>query len=121
MEGTAVKIKSLNGREIIVLSLYSKPNSTLNIIDLNNISALIASNEAIIGADLNARNTEWGDNRTNQKGRVLKGWLDNEPNLFLRPTDSPTRCTSRSQTYIDIFMSTPSILSPVRPKNSQFN
>lgn len=119
MEGTVAKVRDINGRNIIFMSLYQRPRG-LNLLDLETISGVIAANEAVIGEDLNAKHIEWGGNETNASGRLLREWLENNPSLSIRATNEPTRICETTQSYIDIFMSTPGLWIQDRPKTLDF-
>lgn len=59
MEGTAVKVRKNNGVDIYIFSLYCRPQTIIETIDLDTIADIIGTKEAIIGADLNAKNIIW--------------------------------------------------------------
>ncbi|XP_075157544.1 uncharacterized protein LOC142230804 [Haematobia irritans] len=103
IEATAIRVRRNMGH-IIFMSLYLRPSETLTSNSLNAIEMLVGNDEALIGADLNAKHTDWGGDVINTSGRVLRQWLDMSPSLMIRPTNGPTRCTATSRSYIDMFI-----------------
>lgn len=106
IEGTAVRIKISQGRDIIVMSLYRTPLATLLTTDLDIIDDIIGTNDAIICADLNAKHRQWGGDTIDASGRVLQEWLQTNPSIIIRPTEGPTRPGFMSGSYIDVVLTT---------------
>lgn len=60
VEGTVVKMKTIDGRNLVMMSLYKTSQEVLTIADLEKIAAVVGTDEAVIGGDLNARQAQWG-------------------------------------------------------------
>lgn len=110
IENTVVRVSTVNGRGFIIASLYLRPLDTLRMAELEALKGLIGADEAIIGADLNARHVQWGDHTDNGSGRTLARWLERETILVLRRTAGPTRIAAQSRSYIDFFLTTVGIV-----------
>lgn len=106
IEGTVVRVRGPGGRHVLFMSLYLRPKDTLIERDLDMIWSMIGTDEAVIGADLNAKHIDWGGSIINTSGRNLNRWLLMHPSIIVRPTREATRCTATSASYIDIFMTT---------------
>lgn len=110
IEGTVVAIKGVNGRKIFIMSLYLKPQGHLTQEDLSTIENIIGADEALIGADLNAKHSEWGGRESNTAGNALHEWLVMNPSITIRPTREATRITSTSRSFIDVILTTPGLV-----------
>ncbi|XP_037827794.1 histone H3-like [Lucilia sericata] len=86
----------MSGGTLTVVSLYRRPHGALLASDLNPIFDLSNDGGVVIGGDLNARHSFWGDSVTDTSGRTLRDLLLNNPNLDIHPTDGPTRITTHS-------------------------
>ena len=104
IENTAVKIRRVGGATLTVVSLYRRPLSTMTEADLEPLIDLANRGGLVIGGDLNARHTYWGDNTVNTAGRCLRRFLMMSPSLDIHPTDGPTRITTESSSFIDLVM-----------------
>lgn len=91
IEATVVRVKGIEGRNILIMSLYHRPNSTLCETDLDVLMDVIGDESVITGADLNAKSRMWGGDLINACGRVLQTWIVINPTLSMRPTREPTR------------------------------
>uniref|UniRef100_A0A1A9UDG7 Endo/exonuclease/phosphatase domain-containing protein n=1 Tax=Glossina austeni TaxID=7395 RepID=A0A1A9UDG7_GLOAU len=109
IEHTAVKLKRLNGETLTVAALYQKPKEGLLSNDLDQLENLNAEREVLMGADLNAKHTAWGDTEINTKGRRLRNWIINSSNIDIISTIEPSRITSTTSSYIDFFIASTSI------------
>lgn len=109
IENTAVRVKKADGSYMVLLSMYLRPQDTLSLADLEPLDNLALSNEVIVGADLNAKHSQWGGNAINDSGRVLHDFLVGCGHLSITPTLEPTRVSGTSRSYIDLFITSPSL------------
>lgn len=106
IENTAARIRCSNGRDIVFVAMYLKPNNTFAIDSFDSIQNLAVNNNVVIGCDLNARHPYWGDPYTNVSGRNLRDFLLANPDLEVRQTDGPTRKNVVLSSFIDFFITT---------------
>lgn len=106
VEATVVRIKGTGGRSVVAMSLYLRPTEALGVGSLDAVEAVIGTDEAVIGADLNAKHGSWGGVQMNTRGRALYEWLLSCPSLLVRPTVGPTRCAMGTGSYIDMILTT---------------
>ncbi|KAI8116357.1 hypothetical protein CVS40_11566 [Lucilia cuprina] len=104
IENTTVRIHRVSGGDLTVVSLYRRSQDPLLVSDLNPIFDLSNDGGVLIGGDLNARHSFWGDSVTDTSGRTLYDLLLNNPNMVIHPTEGHTRITDHSSSYIDIIM-----------------
>ena len=102
-----IKLKIDNSPKTLLLGSVYFPTNTPPAqftSELNAIEAL--SNRfdgSIIGGDLNARSTNWGDHTHNLNGKTLESWLQNfNPSLANFTSDTPT--FPRGPSFLDHFL-----------------
>lgn len=109
IEYTAVKVTGTSGKSITFVSLYLRPSDRLLQSDLNCLVRYMQSDELIVGSDLNSKHHSWGGNSINRNGRTLYEWLLTCPILEIKRTAEPTRVTTSTESYIDLFLVTPGL------------
>ena len=107
----------LNSKPVIVLSAYlpindtSLPSPTLiklvNFCNQNKYSH-------ILGCDSNAHNTVWGSCDTNRRGEVPFDFLLSNDLEVANTGTEPTFVSSRSQSFIDLTITTPYVLQSIK-------
>ncbi|KAK2577805.1 hypothetical protein KPH14_000698, partial [Odynerus spinipes] len=107
IEFTTIKIKINAQKSLLFISLYATQNSTNTFIkELNNLveDSNLANNNVfyVIAGDFNARNTTWNDSITNDRGRHLSQWIDNNCVMYKATLLSPLNPTfHKSGSYLD--------------------
>lgn len=92
-------IKLVDGT--IIVSVYNKPSSQFSERDIHYLTSL--GNKVLIIGDLNARHSNWNNNRCNRNGNTLYNYTEHYP-IIVQHTDSPTHFPSNgtTPTTIDI-------------------
>ena len=111
IENTAVRVKKADGSYMVLLAMYLRPQDILSLENLEPLDNLALSNEVIVGADLNAKHTQWGGTVINNNGRVLHDFLLGCAHLSIIPTLEPTRVSETCRSYIDLFITSPNLSS----------
>lgn len=111
IESTIIKISS-NNHELLIAAVYFTPNTNFPSIHTHDLTELIKLNthpnsSIIIGGDLNAKHSFWGNATPNQSGEKLFRWFNvncvTQGLKFLR-SDLPTFYRTDTNSYLDIFI-----------------
>ncbi|KAK3933156.1 RNA-directed DNA polymerase from mobile element jockey [Frankliniella fusca] len=95
---TTTIIASIGRRKIQITSAYLPPGRTRKR-DL--LATPLARKNIILGGDLNAKNTNWGHQTTNNHGKWIEEWTDSN-NLSLIIPDMHTRISNRTNDIDDV-------------------
>lgn len=108
IECTIVKLNLINNKKFFIISVYA---AGLAIKDFINDFKLIfeelhldnTNNYYLFGGDLNARHPDWGDVKSNYRGRSLKNWLLKNDLRFRTTITGPKEASFPSKnSFIDI-------------------
>lgn len=119
MELEAVGIKLKLKTEITIISLYLPPNVKFTLTNLNSMLRNVTG-KMIITGDVNSRNTLWGSDRTDNRGRIIERFCS-QKNLFIANDGSHTHVPfqiNHNASAIDVTMVSPSLAPVVSWKTS---
>ncbi|GFU86375.1 probable RNA-directed DNA polymerase from transposon X-element [Trichonephila clavipes] len=99
-EATSVTLTPPNGDPILITSIYISPTKSYQHIhtDLETIFGL--GHVSIVCGDYNAHHTHWGGQRIDQRGYIIKNFIDTTNTHILAPP-TPTRFGFNSASIID--------------------
>ena len=91
---------TLNNKRVLVGSAYCKPNSSTEnlVVTSTNITHALKYSKThnfssvIVYGDFNARNTDWGDTVTSNRGKMLAEYIDKENWLLCSPFENTFVC-----------------------------
>ena len=112
---TALQL-TVHGLRTYLVSAYGDPECQLDSL-LNNVSTVVEGCQYILGGDLNARSSLWGDQVTNPRGRVVEEFICLQNLTLMNQYGTPTFLTTRSgrviQSSIDLTLASPSCASKI--------
>ncbi|VVC27163.1 Endonuclease/exonuclease/phosphatase, partial [Cinara cedri] len=82
LEAIAIKISSNNSQKICLCNLYAPDSANLTLTDLENLIKQLPHPFILLG-DFNSRNTLWGFNYTDRRGRTIEKLLENDSIVLL--------------------------------------
>lgn len=111
LETSIIEITSVN-KSILIVAAYFTPNtnySSLNTQDLTELLKLKThpNSYIVIGGDLNAKHTSWGNGTSNFSGNKLFNWLNTNcltQNIKILCSDLPSYNSLDTNSYLDIFL-----------------
>lgn len=111
IETTIIKLASLSN-EILIVAAYYTPSRNTPILDTNDLTEILKlksqpNSAIIIGGDLNAKHSLWGNTKSNPSGKQLFDWFNTNcitQNLKLLHSDLPSYNAKDSNSYLDIFL-----------------
>jgi hypothetical protein len=89
--------------DLVVISLYNNNGNNNLTADLNTLFRQINRQKCIIGGDFNAKHPYWKNDYTNEAGKSLKKWTD-EDGYLLDINHLTTFYPTRERSYIDFFL-----------------
>lgn len=110
LETTAIRLDTTDNNKLILVAIYAKrgPNAKFReelekIFDELNLSQ--QTNYYILAGDFNAKHESWSNRLNDERGRVLKSWIDNNDiNLRINLLHTATPSYPRLGTYIDLIL-----------------
>lgn len=98
LEYSVIKLRAQNKNTIFIISIYATCNNKKTFIKkLTTLARDFKLSDPktyyIIAGDLNARNITWGDHKTNERGALLKTWINENAiqfKLSFYPASEPT-------------------------------
>ncbi len=102
-QSVGIKIK-LNDEELVIISVYSPPNSQLNLDFLK--EHIKYNTKTIVLGDFNACSPSWYCPNYNKSGHVMESFIE-EGNLTIKNKPIPTY--KHSNNILDLILSTPNI------------
>lgn len=110
-EHTMINVILKNGEKILISSVYVTPtNNELNTSEIDKLIGISQNNKFIIGGDFNARHSLWKNLNENKNGKLLFEWyLNTSSPVVLKSSLLPSRISSSSESFIDLFLMDASI------------
>ena len=112
---TALQL-TVHGLRTYLVSVYGDPECQLDSL-LDNVSSVVEGSQCIIGGDLNARSSLWGDQVTNPRGRIVEEFICLHNLTLMNQYGTPTFLTIRSgrviQSSIDLTLASPACASKI--------
>lgn len=102
-EATLIQLHCTNNNKIVLGSVYQPPSST---IDVNFYNDLFDSDKAVIlGGDFNSKHVEWGNQTTNDRGKILNTISERLHCQIIAPLE-PTHYSPHTQSpdFLDFFI-----------------
>ncbi|GFT92359.1 probable RNA-directed DNA polymerase from transposon X-element [Trichonephila clavipes] len=99
-EATSVTLTPPNGDPILITSIYISPTKSYQHIHTNLETIFGLGHVSIVCGDYNAHHTHWGGQRIDQRGYIIKNFIDTTNTHILVPP-TPTRFGFNSASIID--------------------
>lgn len=122
-EYTAISLSSGNSC-LYVFSVYIHCNQLLDADDFSCVFDCFGPEDLLcFGGDFNAKHTSWSNYNNNSNGLILESFLSSDQNfssLKLISSTRPTRFSSNSFSFIDLFLLTSNIISDTHARTYPF-